>query len=197
MWHAYGESFVGGSRTMKFVKVSHRKFLAMQQICWYEVCHCTSCRMIFKHMKYIVDNIVIKLFSYNPWGQASWCRHSSVFTAENRFCGGDSQILILSIPCHLRWRVSKLIFAHAENKEFPVWQSEEPDDSQLPIWRSWFFKLCSLLNATRESKYTDLVKQATHFAGQTKHVYRLLDAPTSSNYWWLGGNSEIFQIEWR
>ena len=165
----------------------------------------------FADMKYVIVQAVVWFlstwntswitlssnFSYNPWGQASWCRHSSVFTAENRFCGGDSQILILSIPCHLRWRVSKLIFAHAENKEFPVWQSEEPDDSQLPIWRSWFFKLCSLLNATRESKYTDLVKQATHFAGQTKHVYRLLDAPTSSNYWWLGGNREIFQVEWR
>ena len=34
--------------------------------------------------------------------------------------------------CHLRWRVSKLIFARVENKLFLVWRSEEPAGCQLP-----------------------------------------------------------------
>ena len=34
---------------------------------------------------------------------------------------------------HLRWRVSKLIFARVENKLFLVWRSEEPDGCQLPF----------------------------------------------------------------
>ena len=44
----------------------------------------------------------------------------------------DYYAWIVSRELVLRWRVSKLIFARAENKLFLVWRSEEPDGCQLP-----------------------------------------------------------------
>ena len=109
----------------------------------------------------------------------------------------------------LRWRVSKLIFeftlwpftlARAENKLFLVWRSEEPDGCQLPYKLMGYMKGAGLPSfvlrrALRESKSADCVKQAMHYAGQTKHLYWLLYSPTSINHWWLGGNRETFHLQ--
>ena len=45
-----------------------------------------------------------------------------------------------------RWRVSKLIFARAENKLFLVWRSEEPDGCQLPYKLMGYMKGAGLLS---------------------------------------------------
>ena len=42
------------------------------------------------------------------------------------------QHAVNSARMHLRWRVSKLIYARVENKLFLVWRSEEPAGCQLP-----------------------------------------------------------------
>ena len=47
---------------------------------------------------------------------------------------------------HLRWRVSKLIFARAENKLFLVWRSEEPDGCQLLYKLMGYMKGAGLLS---------------------------------------------------
>ena len=46
----------------------------------------------------------------------------------------------------LRWRVSKLIFARAENKQFLVWRSEESDGCQLPYKLMGYMKGAGLLS---------------------------------------------------
>ena len=45
----------------------------------------------------------------------------------------------------LRWRVSKLIFARAENKLFLVWRSEEPGGCQQPYKLMGYVKGAGLL----------------------------------------------------
>ena len=64
------------------------------------------------------------------------------------------------MPIYLRWRVSKLIFARAENKLFLVWRSEEPDGCQL-LYKLMGLKgaglnLCPSSSAKRESKSADV-----------------------------------------
>ena len=46
----------------------------------------------------------------------------------------------------LRWRVSKLVFARAENKLFLVWRSEESDGCQLPYKLMGYMKGAGLLS---------------------------------------------------
>ena len=52
---------------------------------------------------------------------------------------------IVDLGC-LKWRVSKLIFARAENKLFLVRQSEEPDGCQLPHKLMGYMKGTGLLH---------------------------------------------------